>query len=353
MDENVAKTIDELVENVFEYCYVDDEEENKEECELQKLIASDTSRKEQLKPILKEIILSKDKNGIKENLKNLIKKLKEFGVKIESNSEESNSKKNSYPVLWSNGRPDNEFENESYNSQKDHFDDEASPLFGILWEIFPNIFNKLAEIEENKVFKVKEELNDTYIKKMYEQANSEGIPEHIPYDRLLSELWVEEMPLDSILKGEIRIEFGQNNQSNIKEKKIYSPTDSVLSVSELPILLDRIAQHNINMDLAGTPEKKVYLENIGVSAEEIINEKYKSIDERYAEGKDNPGTGYLLLRKAERGENGEISKTSISTPIQLRYLILKLEKQRLKEINQRLDKTKKITKEDIKIETQQ
>ena len=114
MDENVAKTIDELVENVFEYCYVDDEEENKEECELQKLIASDTSRKEQLKPILKEIILSKDKNGIKENLKNLIKKLKEFGVKIESNSEESNSKKNSYPVLWSNGRPDNEFENESY-----------------------------------------------------------------------------------------------------------------------------------------------------------------------------------------------------------------------------------------------
>lgn len=161
------------------------------------------------------------------------------------------------------------------------------------------------------------------------------------------------MPLDSSLKGRVRIEFGQNNISKAKERNVYLKTDNVLAVLEFPILLDRIAQHNINMDLAGTPEKKVYLENIGVSAEEIINEKYKSIDERYAEGKDNPGTGYLLLRKAERGENGEITRTSINTPIQLRYLILKLEKQRLKEINQRLDKTKKITKEDIKIENQQ
>ena len=245
------------------------DEDYAKEYELSKLIKNYNFKKDELK----QVILSKDKNEIKENLKNLIKKLKEFGVKIESNSEGSNSKKNSYPVLWSNGRPDDEFKNKSYNSQKEHFDDEASPLFGILWEIFPNIFNKLAEIEENKVFKVKEELNNTYIKKMYEQANSEGIPEHIPYDRPLSELWVEEMPLDSILKGEIRIEFGQNNQSNIKEKKVYSPTDSVLSVSELPILLDRIAQHNIDMDLAGTPKKKVYLENIGVSINKIINER--------------------------------------------------------------------------------
>ena len=126
-------------------------------------------------------------------------------------------------------------------------------MFGILWEIFPNIFNELAEIEENKVFKVKEELNDTYIKKMYEQANSEGIPEHIPYDRLLSELWVEEMPLDSSLKGRVRIEFGQNNISKAKERNVYLKTDNVLAVLEFPILLDRIAQHNINMDLAGTP----------------------------------------------------------------------------------------------------
>ena len=187
---------------------------------------------------------------------------------------------------------------------------------------------------------------------MYEQTKSKDVPYHIPYDRLLSELWVKEMPLDGSLKGRVRIEFGQNNISKAKERNVYLKTDNVLAVLEFPILLDRIAQHNINMDLAGTPEKKVYLENIGVSAEEIINEKYKSIDERYAEGKDNPGTGYLLLRKAERGENGEITRTSINTPIQLRYLILKLEKQRLKEINQRLDKTKKITKEDIKIENQ-
>lgn len=111
------------------------------------------------------------------------------------------------------------------------------------------------------------------LKKMYEQANSEGIPEHIPYDRLLSELWVEEMPLDSSLNGRVRIEFGQNNISKAKERNVYLKTDNVLAVLEFPILLDKIAQHNIDMDLAGTPRKKVYLENIGVSINKIINER--------------------------------------------------------------------------------
>lgn len=210
-------------------------------------------------------------------------------------------------------------------------------------------------------------IDDTYCQELFKECDGDIIIEngkvkevllkkHIPYDKLLSGIWTEIMPLEDILSGRLRIEFGQND-SYIRRRdkklikrdkdKVYFATDSVMSMSELPILLDRIAKYNIEMELAGTPEKKIYLENVGVSIDEIINGDYKTISERYGEGKNNENAGYVILKKIERsGPHGDASKESIMIPIKLKLMILKLEEQRLTKIEEELDSLKeKIAKE--------
>lgn len=322
--ESTILMVDELVEFLLK------NQENLQE------FAEDSSKKEQLVPILRSIILAPDKENIKNSLKEFIEKLKDFGIKLGKESEDD------IPILWSNGRPGNVFITDEYNKKHSHYGDTDSPIFRVLWNIMPKVFSKMEALG-------KEKFNGTYCQEMLNLGNSIGV-NHIPYDRLLSELWVEEMPLNTILKGDVRVEFGQNREEESKKskaEKAYLTTDSVLSLSELPILLDRIAQHNVNMDLVGTPNEKVYLENIGVSEDEIISGNYKDIKERYSEDRDNPNAGCIVLRKVERSLDGKISTEFIRTPVKLKFMILKLEKQRLKEIEKRLGKIEEITIERI------
>lgn len=315
-------------------------------------INEDKYKKEQVTPILKSIILAKNKEEIKKNLKLFIGKLKEFGMTVYN---EHSGSETDVPILWSNGRPENVFEDSIYNKGVRHYEDINSTIFyNVLWKIMPIIINPYERNSQIKFDKSKmeEETRDTYCFKMRElSTNFNKTDSHILHDRLLSELWVEEMPIDIILKGGIRVEFGQNDP-NRKRRDVFSTTDSVMSVSELPILLDRVAQYNVDMDLAGTPDKKIYLENIGVSEDEIISGNYKSIKERYGKDRDNPNAGYILLKKAERDSKGEISKESVRIPIQLRLMILDLGKQRLKEIKRRVDKVEEITTERVREENQ-
>lgn len=282
MSDNITDETNEKISKIVDHIC--------EQSRLPNSIKGKPERKMELTPILEKVVLLKDKPEIKKNLKELIEKLKKFGEEIYTGSETS------MPVLWSNGRPESMLENSNYNSEFHHHDDTASPLFRILWEIMGNLTH------DDSYF-----IKDSYCHQLYDSGAAIGV-EHIPYDRLLSEIWVEEIPLDAIFKGNIRIEFGQNKEG-YEAEKIYSVTDSVMILSELPILLDRIAKHNIDMDLAGTPEKKVYLENIGVSLDEIISGKYKTISERYGNGRNNEGAGWIVLRKVKRdrySEDGEI-----------------------------------------------
>lgn len=315
--------------------------------ELGKLFLKDKypdniQRKEELIPIFKEIILSKDKKEIKQHFKEFIEILKRFKVSI---TPKFNEPKDNAPVLWSGGRPKFELKDDEYNSKIQYYDDEMSPLFNILWSVARRIIEDIGDPDT--------EINDTYCQKMFELGRKIGVT-HIPYDRILSELWVEEMvsKQEHISKHKIRIEFGQNNPERDKNE-VFFTTYSVMAMSELPILLDLIAQYNIKMDLEGTPEKKVYLENIGISAEEIKNDNYKSINERYGKGendeyKNNKNAGYIVVKGVKRDSDGDISEESAKNIIRLKSLILKLEKRRLRKAGKRLDEIKEeITKENI------
>lgn len=377
--------------------------------------------------ILKSMLLSKTKNDLKVHCKELMEKLKEFGMTVYPNSE------NDIPLLWTNGRPVNVFKDELYNSETGHYQDEDSPIFNVLWNIMPVILypekhtesfleneykdliefnnaekefisakndfekeksrfkskkkktntdienfknkeilfkNEKAEfinkkrkikkekgifwIQKNrKLYEAKKEAilenirnstKDSYHYKMAEEGrNKYNNIDHIPYDKFLSELWVEEISPENISK--VRIEFGQNrSDNNISKYNVFVPTDSVMSVSELPVLLNLIAKHNIDMDLKGEPDKKIYLDNIGVSENEAINMKYEKIEDRYGEGRDNKNSGCLVLKKINRNSNDQDLNY---VPVKLKYLILKAEKQRLRKIEERLEETKDKSLEQI------
>ncbi len=329
---------------------------------LDNLTKDKLEEREEVNETLKLIILSRDKTGIKKHIKKLIEILKKLNVPFvdENSYNQKDKSKPKAPVLWSNGMPNNVLVGDGsnkYNLKINYYDDRGSLVFRILWSIIKEAIMRTGELN----------IDNTYCQELFKECNGDIIIEngktkevvlkkHVPYDKFLSELWVEEIPLDIILRNEIRLEFGQND-SYIRRRdktlikrdkdKVYFATDSVMSMSELPILLDRIAKYNIEMELAGTPEKKIYLENVGVSIDEVISGNYKTISERYGEGKDNENAGYVILKKIERsGPHGDASKESIMVPIKLKLMILKLEEQRLTEIEEELDSLKeKIVKE--------
>lgn len=327
---------------------------------------NDKKNNKEVSNILKLMLLSETKNDLKIHSKELIEKLEEFGMTVYPKS------KDDIPLLWTNGRPNNVFEDKFYNSEVGHYQDEDSPIFKVLWNIIPKFLYPEGEIEIyhpgvpiedldfEEEFDPKEELNLGYEKerlnKIYEiikntccfKLRKLGIKYysdnlHIPYDRFLSELWVEEISPKNISK--IRIEFGQNRLDQYASKRgVCIPTDSVLSISELPVLLNIIAKHNIDMDLKGEPKKKIYLDNIGVSENEAVNMKYSKIKDRYGEGRDNENTGCLVLKKVNR--ESDIQDINY-VPVKLKYLILKLEKRRLKKIEKSLKETKDKSLEQI------
>lgn len=153
----------------------------------------------------------------------------------------------------------------------------------------------------------------------------------------MSEIWVKTIPLKDILNRELVIEFGQNSLL-FDKNKVFSTTDSVMSVSELPILLDRIAKHNLDIDLGIVVGEKIYLEKAGVSKKQVKNGEQEDIEY-------NSNKGLIVVKKVERGLGNDNSEKYIRVPIELRYLILKLEKRRLKKIITRLEESRELMTE--------
>ncbi len=293
---------------------------------------------QKIKEQLRLIILSKDKKEIKKHIKELINKMEEFGIGYYDNNK-YNKSRNIAPIFWSNGGDgDGKLsKNNEYNLKAEHYYYDDNERMSILWNIVENAIKYTGKLD----------IDGTYCKEMFEKGG------HIPYDKLLSEVWVETMPIEDITNGELRIEFGQNINGR-KANEVFFATDAVLAVSELPILLDRIAQHNIE-----NPGNEVYLKNVGVSLNEINSGKFEDISGRYGKGensesKNNEGANLIIVEAVERDEvSSEILQEHNKTVLSLKYLILKREKQRLKKCIKRLEKeeNKEKTLEDLNIDS--
>lgn len=299
---------------------------------LKNVIPNDQERKRQFAPILKKIVLSKDKAEIKENIRELMENLNRFGVTFHDDSLYEDESIVRAPILWSNAKNFGLLNRDRYNPNTYYYYYSNNKVMMVLW----NIIGNAVKIQD------KIEINGTYCREMFELGRiirADPIS-HIPYDRLLSEIWVETMPLDDILNKELVIEFGQNSPL-FNENGVFFATDSVMSVSELPILLDRIAKHNLDIDLGIAVGEKIYLEKTGISKKQIKDGTQEDI-------KDDINRGFIVVKKVKRDLGGNISKEYIRVPIELRYLILKLEKRRLKKIITKLEKSEEvITEENI------
>lgn len=309
-----------------------------------------TKEKDEIINILESIFLSRNKPEIKEHIGRFIKKMKDLGLPFYYKPDPK------APVFWSNlGSNDELLKNKEYNSKVNHYHYSDNKPMMILWDFIECCIMDAGELN----------FENTYCLKMFRECGgidtSKGrgikLPKnHIPYDKLLSEIWVETMPLDDIINGEFRIEFGQNIQGRSKDE-VFFATDSVMATAELMILLRRINEYNKKMDLEGTPKKKISLENKGISIEEIITGNFKNINERYGKDqngkfKNNKGAGYVLIKGVVRDPNqdGKIVEESIITPIKLQYLSLKYDKKILKEYDRRIKRNKERTPEDIRKE---
>lgn len=231
---------------------------------LKDIIQDEQEREKQFAPTLKKIVLSKDKTEIKENIRKLIENLNRFDVTFHDDSLYEDKSKPKTPILWSNATDLGLFNRNEYDSNTYHYYYSDNRVMMVLWSIIENAVRNQDKLE----------INSTYCQEMFKLGKRIGIDHinHIPYDRLLSEIWVETMPLDDILNKELVIEFGQNSPL-FNENGVFFATDSVMSVSELPILLDRIAKHNLDIDLGIVVGEKIYLEKSGISKKQVKNGK--------------------------------------------------------------------------------
>lgn len=128
---------------------------------LKDTIKNEQERK-QLAPILKKIVLSKDKVEIEENIKELMESLDRFGVKFYDEALYKDKSKARTPIFWSNAtdlgfpRP-SEYDLNSY-----HYYLENNGLIVSTWEII----DKAVELAHNRKFK------DTYCWEMSKAANN-------------------------------------------------------------------------------------------------------------------------------------------------------------------------------------
>ncbi len=303
------KKADEVVNSLFDYY------------ELKDIIKNEQERKKQLAPILKKIVLSKNKVEIEENIKELMESLDRFGVKFYDEGLYEDKSKARTPIFWSNAT-DSGFPNSNeYNSGAYHYYLSNNKLIVSTWKII----GEAVKLVHDHEFK------DTYCWKMSEAANN------VLLARLMSEIWIKSIPLKDILNKELVIEFGQNSLL-FDESKVFSTTDSTMSAYELPILLDRIAKHNLDIDSGIAVGEKIYLEKTGVSKKQIKNGEQEDIEY-------NSNKGLIVVKKVERNLKGSVLKEYIRVPIELRYLILKLEKQRLKKIITRLEESRELMTE--------
>lgn len=255
------KKADEIINSLFDYY------------KLKDIIKNEQERKKQLAPILKKIVLSKDKVEIEENIKELMESLDRFEVKFYDEGLYEDKLKARTPILWSNStdlgfpRP-SEYDLNSY-----HYYLENNGLIVSTWKII----GEAVKLVHDHEFK------DTYCWEISEAVNN------VLLARLMSEIWIKTIPLKDILNKELVIEFGQNSLL-FDKNKVFSTTDSTMSVSELPILLDRIAKHNLDIDLGIAVGEKIYLEKTGVSKKQIKNGEQEDIEY-------NSNKGLIVVKK--------------------------------------------------------
>ncbi len=333
----------------------------------------DQEMEEQLTPTLSSIILSKDETDIKKHFKELIGKLKEKleRERLKKTDEEKEIvkkvgdafyKEDVFKYYYRFYNPDGKVEQNThilkapilfvedndpngetnlvyfvssllpmssdYNSEVQHY----SYLATVLSDV-EEVMKRMVNIAKNESYK--NYFKNTYFYKTLEQSEDNSI-ESVPYYKfLLSELFIEEIPKEDIDTNSVRIEFGQTDSRKRSKDKVSLATGSTLAFC-ISKLADRIAQSNVNMILSNNLDKKIYLENTGVSADEIIEGNYKHI-ERY-EGKDkiNKDAGYIVVEKAEYGPDGKIYRKSTRVPVKLELPIVKLEERRLEKIREKL-----------------
>ncbi len=329
----------------------------------------DDPKKEQLKEIIRFIVDSKTKSEMKDNLKLLAEKLKEYGISYKN-------PKDAIPILWSNGEPNNELANDTYNKTTMHYQISESPIFNTMWSILKHIvnaknlynfgyfrcgydnhdwyeynhdydcyyyyrYNRKAIEKYNNYIKNK----NSFVYQLQSADKKINSDSNILIVRIMSESFAEVIPLDLLKEGKLRIEFGQNGTLNYDKSRISAATDSCFSTSEAPIILDRTTKHNVEVKLRnklkkekGEEEKEITMKTVGVSAEEITGKKgFKNIEERYGvDGNDenNQDAGFVMFRKQDRKDP---SKSSKIIPINLEFLELKILKLRFKKIKETFD----------------
>lgn len=191
-----------------------------------------------------KIYESKDK----EELKNAYREL----FAIAQSTPKIEVQKRTKPILWTASglshafeRPENkdllELKFEEYYS-----DSELVP-FKLAWRIMESI--GIAKFNEDVQV-------GTIIKEILALSKEEY--GHIEYDKILSELFVEEIPVESL--RDVRIAYGQDI-SNRKKSQQGIVQDHIFASFELPCLLARVAKYNVNCVQLGKAEEKISLAN--------------------------------------------------------------------------------------------
>ncbi|MDR2777451.1 MAG: hypothetical protein LBB24_01625 [Rickettsiales bacterium] len=184
----------------------------------------------------------RDKMEQSQNKEDFVKNVRDF-VKEFRDSDflplASNDRKRNDVALWTNWGLKDISENEEYSQ---YIDDNSSCLFSHLWFI-----TRMYIDDEN--FK-----ESAFFNELREECEGQG---HIPYDKILSEIFVES--IDENKLGNVRIEYGQNRDVPKEEDVINAR--NVFFNNELPVFLAGSAKYNANMrrlDAEGeqTPEEK-------------------------------------------------------------------------------------------------
>ena len=165
---------------------------------------------------------------------------------------------------------------------KDYVNDSLSMLFSELWRIVPDYLKEAGEdiakqkqAERDEKTLTEQDFNSTqFFRDLHEEcmkvAREWNInatkPSHVPYDKLLSQLFIEAAPDEKL--QDVRIEWGQNLPEETKlsvEKATGIPytlqinTCNVFAQAELPIFLSRVAAYNVNKRKLGQFNKIITL----------------------------------------------------------------------------------------------